>query len=158
MNIFNHYWWKDLWYTQISSRICPRQRWLTKKIPRTWIDKDYLIELVIFESIIHYVEKEKCFEVLNFEPDNDGPNGQYHFLKEVEAMYGFITLKLPQMEKELEDAWKRVPDFNLNDINSRKEGDYEKIYGEVNQIEKEIKDLKTLILEWSVREREKIWT
>ena len=48
--------------------------------------------------------------------------------------------------------------FDLDDINSRKEGDYEKIYGEVNRIEKEIEDLKSLIMEWAVKERAKIWT
>jgi hypothetical protein len=36
----------------------PRQKWLIKKIPNHWVDKDYLITEVIFESIIHFVEEE----------------------------------------------------------------------------------------------------
>ena len=36
--------------------------------------------------------------------------------------------------------------------------DYEKIYGEVDQKEKEITNLKTEIMVWAVTNREKIWT
>jgi hypothetical protein len=71
-------------------------------------------------------------------------------------MYNYITVILPILEKELEDAWKKVPHFDLKNIN--KKIDYEEIYGEVDLKEKEIANLKTEIMVWAVTNRDKIWT
>ena len=131
----------------------PRQKWLTKKIPNHWIDKDYLWELVILEGIKHYVEGERVFEVLS----NDNPPEQAQFLKEVRQRYNEITMALPSLEKQMEDAWKKVPKWDIKDINTRKV-DYDATYGDLDRLEKKIFDLKTEIMEWAVKNREKIWT
>ena len=131
----------------------PRQIWLTKKIPNHWVDKDYLWEICILEGIKHYVEGERVFEVLC----NDNPPEQAQFLKEVRQRYNEITLALPSLEKQVEDAWKKVPKWDIKDINTRKV-DYDATYGEVDRLEKAISDLKTEIMEWAVKNREKIWT
>lgn len=47
----------------------PRQKWLIKKIPNHWIDKDYLWEICILEGIKHYVEQDgglDCCESPNY--------------------------------------------------------------------------------------------
>jgi hypothetical protein len=49
------------WHEQITCRINPRQRWFTKQIPRTWTEKEELIELCLYAAIIHFVEGEDCF-------------------------------------------------------------------------------------------------
>jgi hypothetical protein len=56
--IFNSFFWWDLKY-QISASFNPRQKWLTKSIPNTWCDKTTLIPHLLFECLIHYVEKEE---------------------------------------------------------------------------------------------------
>lgn len=35
-----------------------QQKWLTDNLKGEWIDKDSIIEIVLFDSLIHYVEKE----------------------------------------------------------------------------------------------------
>jgi hypothetical protein len=35
-----------------------QQKWLTDNLQGEWIDKDQIIEIVLFDSLIHYVEKE----------------------------------------------------------------------------------------------------
>lgn len=66
-------WWalqhkvRKFWYEQIISRIKPRQKWLTDKLGRTWIDKDTVIETAIFESMIHFWEDEKGEEMQRFQ-------------------------------------------------------------------------------------------
>jgi hypothetical protein len=35
-----------------------QQKWLTDNLKGEWIDKDQIIEIVLFDSLIHYVEKE----------------------------------------------------------------------------------------------------
>jgi hypothetical protein len=57
MRIFNkHYWW-DL-KCNLQCLFNPKQKWLTKKIPRTWCDKPELIQSLLFEILVHYVEEE----------------------------------------------------------------------------------------------------
>jgi hypothetical protein len=36
-----------------------QQKWLTSKLKGSWVDKDGLLEICIFESLVHFVEKER---------------------------------------------------------------------------------------------------
>lgn len=153
MNIFNKYWWKDFWYNQISSRISPRQRWLTKKIPRTWVDKDSLTEICVIESLKHLVEGEKFFETIDITWCEEAEQ----FGMELKNAYEEATITLPSLEKKLEEAWKDVPRRDLEDKNGSKIG-YKEIYGEVDKLEKEIYDLKTKIMTWIISRRDCLCT
>jgi len=55
--LFNSFYWWDLKH-QITSWLKPQQKWLTRSIPNTWCDKVTLIPHLLFECLIHYVEKE----------------------------------------------------------------------------------------------------
>ena len=132
----------------------PRQKWLTNKIPYYWIDKDRLWEICILEGIKHYVEEEKALEFLC----NDNPPEQAKFVAEVKYHYDVITRILPELEEQLNIAWKNVPNRSLKDINNSKPGDYERIYGGINKLEKEIFDLKTETMIWAIKKRDHIWT
>lgn len=44
--------------TNMSKKNKNRQKWLTDKLKGEWMDKDRIIEIVLFESLIHYAEKE----------------------------------------------------------------------------------------------------
>lgn len=65
--ILTTHFWKDLWYQQVATRINPRQKWLTDKIPRTWLDPDYIIETCVFESLIHFWEEDRGEETVRFQ-------------------------------------------------------------------------------------------
>lgn len=132
----------------------PRQKWLTRKIPNNWIDKDRLLEICILEAIKHYVEGEDVFNVLS----NDSPPEQAQFMREVRHAYDLIVKQLPLLEKELELAWKKVPVRDWGDINKSVPGDYETTYGDVDRLEKKIAELKTEVMLWAVKERESMWT
>ena len=103
------------WWCSLKCFFNSRQKWLIKRIPKTWIDKDSLIEICIFESIRHYVEGEDCFNVLSTD-ETCGNKEQLKFLKEVKTNYDYITKILPILNKKLDDAWKRIPIITLNDI------------------------------------------
>ena len=88
----------------------PRQKWLIKKIPNHWVDKDYLWEICILEGIKHYVEQDGGLDFNNYvsnQTDASYPEWQKKFDKEVKTMYDYITVILPILNKELEDAWKK---------------------------------------------------
>lgn len=128
--IFNFHWWKDFWYNQISSRLWHRNRWLTKKIPRTWVDKDAILEIAVLESLKHYVEGEEALgkDMCHFQSSQDDqsfPVWQKESDREVKRMYELITIKLPALEKELEVEWNNVPHWDLYDFNVTKL-DYQK--------------------------------
>lgn len=59
-----------LWFDakeQLSERMFPRQRWLTKRIPRRWMDKTELIPEVLFATLIHFVEQEDGLQVMAYQ-------------------------------------------------------------------------------------------
>ena len=146
--------WDELrWYLN------PRQKWLTRKIPNSWIDKDTLWEICILEGIKHYVEQDGGLEFyeVNHDFDPTYPEWQKAFDIKVRFYYEMITKKLPDLEKQLEETWKRVPPVVIQDFKHIKI-DYNKTYGEVDRIEKEIHDLKTEIMVWAVTQRDFIWT
>jgi len=162
MHIFNKYFWKNLYYSQISSRIWPRQRWLTKIIPREYRDKDTLIELVLFKCLSDYVEVEIGKNEL-FNPDRWSDwdfvsKEQLQFEKELKKYYLLLTVELPRLNHIANIEWNKIPHFNLKDLNNRKDGDYERIYGAVDKAEEDIMILKDLICLWVVNNRKSMWT
>lgn len=155
LGIFNKHWRRDVWYNYISCHLWPRQKWLTSKIPKTWVDKDHLMEICILESIKHYVEGEGVLDYFDeTQKDPTYPEHQREFERQVKEMYQLITITLPTLEEALVRAWKTVPDF----FGPKDPRSFEEIYGEVNRLDKEIADLKTKVMVWAVRNREFIWT
>ena len=165
--IFNKHWWRDFYYTQISSRIWHRQSWLIKKLPRTWRDKDHIMEVCILECIRNYIEGEEALgkNMCHFESsqnDSTFPEHQKIFNRELKEVYDLMTIELPRLEKEMEIAWDNVPHRTMEDIiNMNTEStklSYEEMYGDVNRLEKEINDLKTQVMIWAVNNRFSMWT
>ena len=154
--VFNSYWWRDFWYAQISSRIRPRNQWLTRQIPRIWQDKDTLLEICVLSSLKHYVDKdgEDAFHRLSI----DNPPEQAKFMADVKHYYELITIKLPALEKELKAEWDNIPQWDIRDLNKSQPGDYERIYGAVNRLEQEVYNLKTEIMVWVISNRNGLWT
>jgi uncharacterized protein YaaN involved in tellurite resistance len=139
----------------VSSRLWPRNKWLTKKVPRTWVDKDTILEIVVLESLKHYVdpEGEDCMNVINTECEE-----QREFYADVKRNYELITQKLPALQKELDAEWDNVPHRTLADLNKSTKDDYERMYGKINRLEQEIYDLQTEIMVWVVKNRNGLWT
>ncbi len=57
---------KHWWHAQVTTRLFPRQRWLTKQIPRDWTDKTNLVPDLLFAVVVHFVEEEDCFGVTDW--------------------------------------------------------------------------------------------
>lgn len=160
--------WVERQYDNIRFFFNPRQRWLTKKIPNSWIDKDTLWEICILEGIKHYVESDyglggyssdwlTDYEFSQNDPEY--PIWQKEFDREVKENYDLITKRLPELEKELEIAWSKVPKWDIKKgLPFQTKGTYEEIYGETDRLEGMIIDLKTKIMLWAIINREKIWT
>ena len=158
--------WYVLW-ADIKYFFNPRQKWLTKKIPNHWCDKDELIRIVIFECLVDFVDGEKCFEVICWgENEEDlkhyGENWQQVVQEKQEEKtkiikcYNYITKQRSQLAIELDKAY---PEFNIDDpFNIQQKQSYLETYGEVNRIKALIKKLDNETLLTILELRERLWT
>lgn len=55
------------YYKHIICRLNPRQKWLTKIIPRTFSDIDYLMEETVFKCLINFWEHDDGEGVLRYQ-------------------------------------------------------------------------------------------
>jgi hypothetical protein len=157
---------KHFWYEQVSTRIRPRNKWVNKYVPRTWMDKTELIPQLLYGSIIHYIEGEKCFEVIEYssKPEikqmldeiyNWAKTGRDNHLEKIVGAH-------PPIE---EAGFDRVPTGDLDDhgrpyyrLEQKSKKSYEELYGEVNRLEDEFKNIDDKYLTWIVLNRETLWT
>jgi hypothetical protein len=158
--------WDSFWYEQISSRLRPRNKWLTKKLPRTRCDKVELITIVLYEMIIHFVEEEKCFERLEYRdiPEEEkiikeiydwAKTGRKAFIEKIDNSYppleetGFESIKTGEVDE------LGRPYYELK---SKSKKSYEELYGELNKLEAEFTSIDNKYLSWIVLNRERLWT
>ena len=158
MKIFNSYWWKDLYYNYVSCVIWPRQRWLTKVIPRTYRDKDTLIELILFKCLTEYCEVEIGLNNKTeiFDVDENHPVRQIKFESELWENYKLLKEEIPILEKQLDYEWSSIPTYNLDEIAIKVV--YDDHYRKINELGNEIVLLKNQILEWIVKNRSSLWS
>ena len=134
----------------------PRQKWLTKTIPNSWKDKTELIEDLLFECIKHYVESERCFEVIDW---------NYHETrKETEKFIKECYVWITQDRKKLTDGIQRIIEAGFSDIKNimedfqNSEITYEERYPNLSNLEKELEEKDTYFLTGIIKYRRFLWT
>ncbi len=122
MNIFNKYWWGRQ-FDKVRYFVNPRQKWLTKKIPKSWHDKDGLIEICLFECLVNFVEDEegKVFHdgytdpEYNAEALKDPEYLEYverlkQIQRDIDKCYQYIKVDRPALEKQHEESYPKPLD------------------------------------------------
>lgn len=119
--IFNKYAWERQ-IDKVRYFFNPRQKWLTKAIPKHWSDKDYLIQTCLFTMLIHFVEVENGLESIygphyeEFSEFYDEEQIAAHkkinqerkiIRAEIEAAYNYVKTQRPELEKELSEAYPK---------------------------------------------------
>ena len=163
--MLSKYFWKDLWHNQVSSRINPRQKWLTDKIPRTWRDADYIIETCVFESLIFF-----------WEEDSGGETLRWAFECPYGAEYGVSATRSVEMKNERKVVYDRLlAAYNWAKYGRKQmEQDYNnaltKYFGEnwtrgdnkglsvAGKIEREMTEKNTFYLKEIVELRDHMWS
>jgi hypothetical protein len=96
------YRFKHWWHENVVCRIKPKNRWAAKLIPHTWIDKPELIEVFLFECVVHYVEIEvKRYDHIDWEDEY-----MAEIWQRIQKCYTYITVDLPAIKKQQERLWK----------------------------------------------------
>lgn len=73
---------------EISVRLNPRQKWLTVAIGRQFVDKDFIIETTLFQSIIHFWEEDDGEKSMRYQFEAiEGPCGGKALKEEDQQAY-----------------------------------------------------------------------
>ena len=177
------YFWRELKY-KIRDYFFPRNKWLFKKIGNGYCDSYGLVDIVLFEILVHFVEVEKGLDsILNKDSlagdikngyfSEDYRNQQLKIREELEIAYDYIKNQRPALQKK-HDASYPKPLTNLMDWfipckdgsgNSRMLSceerygmPFEEAYGEMIRIDKEIEDADTHTMFMIVSNRKYLWT
>jgi hypothetical protein len=147
----------DLKYT-ISAFFNPRQRWLTKKIPKKWVDKPELIQDLLFAILVNFVEGEKGLEPLDYDWTEDLKKGHVsqeyvdthnRIHKDIKAVYDYITHERVRLDNEQNEALKELSDVCFTEVES---------FQKVHAIENMINDRDDWAVSEIVRLRRYLWT
>lgn len=141
----------------------PHQNWLLKLIPWHYSDKTELIFDIARGCVIDFVEKERCFDRIDF-------NFYTHkeFGEELREQYWVIKDALPKLEKELEFVGNLISDntemvVSKNDnavrfITTCDELKYESLAKKYNEIEIKIYNLRQNLVSFVAKHYSRMWT
>ena len=173
MRIFNkHYWW-DLKYS-LQCLFNPKQKWLTKEIPRTWCDKPELIKSLLFTCLQNYVEEEKGLrDEYDWTEDLLKKYVSEDYVAHVKKCdgalreaYNYITVERVELDKKYRDAFPPTRSFDEMFSPVDKRGCEELIfnqrkkdcYDKVLLVEAEIEKKDTEALLTIIKYRGHLWT
>ena len=146
----------DIHFLKLKRKLRELKSWIKYRInhPRKQIiksvfipeyqDLDSIIVKFCLACIVEYVEKEKCFEHIVWDSDEDRAIDA-HMIKEI---YTYAKCTRPLLLQEIQMLWKSLPD-KVSDM---------KEYELINLKEKEVEDLDTKWCAWVVTHRDRLWT
>jgi hypothetical protein len=159
--------WRMRYYDKIRPIWKDQNKRIRNSIPRTWCDISHMMELVNFEMIKKFYEKEYKADIVDWEATDH----HKEFAEWLEWAYNYITKERLNYEKARDAAYPpfRPIDewFGLvqEDANGRRyyeykprEEPYELLYSEVNRLEQLIEDTDTKVLTEFVKYRGFFWT
>lgn len=134
----------------IFDTLNPRQKWLTKHISNSWMDKDHIIEVLLPQILIHYVEKELKLDIYTDSfttTSEDG--GLSRFLEQLQGNYKIIKLIIPDLENQIQNIYLNMPeDRGLAGVEHQK----------IITIQTEIYSLHTEVFYWIIKNRGQLWS
>lgn len=99
MSIFTKYFWREL-YWSVKNYFWPQNKWLTKHVPKGWIDKDALLENILAATIVEFVEGEEGFKVTVWD-DTPERLAVYHKLNNAYHWFKWQRQALEEMKRQI---------------------------------------------------------
>ena len=150
----------------IAPYLNPRQKWLTKQIPRVWTDKCDLVPICLFTILIDFVENED--HNLHYDYKDASAEGvindewvteRIEIHQEILAAYDYITKERPALAQELGGAYPDVIHITVQDGQVQTDwSKYRELYKEVHRLEKIIENKDTWAMNIIVKHRNYLWT
>ena len=134
---------RDLKYKIKNTLRNPRKEMRDSVFPSDWSDLTESITKFHAEAVIEFVDREKCFETVDYSSDEIHKKFQTELLE----MHEYAKTKRPELVEQLDKAYERV------DTNKP----YHEAYKEVREIENEIKIRDTKLCHWVIDNRDFFW-
>jgi hypothetical protein len=134
---------RDLKYKIKNTLRNPRKEMRDSVFPSDWSDLTESITKFHTEAVIEFVDREKCFETVDYSSDEIHKKFQTELLE----MHEYAKTKRPELVEQLDKAYERV------DTNKP----YHEAYKEVREIENEIKIRDTKLCHWVIDNRDFFW-
>ena len=125
--------------------INPRKEIRNKVFPHRWNDLTESIVIFHLEALIEFVDREKCFETINYDSDKS----HKEFANGLKECYDYAKTVRPQWQKDLTAAYNLVPDNSTSS--------YHEQYKDVNEIEAKMTEYDTKVCEWVIKNRSGFW-
>lgn len=142
---------RDRWY-KFKCFFKPHGKKYRAAIPNTWVDVCALIEDVNFAFVKGFYEDEYKKGMVDWE---ESGKDVAKFAKWLEKAYNYITIERPRLQKDLDAAYPELTGKRLTNTSWKT---YEQEYGEVDRLEKEIKEKDTKVLNNIIKYRQYFWT
>lgn len=142
-------WWRTanrFYWNHIRCIAIPQNRWATRAVPRTWSDKVSLIPDLLYAAIIDFVEREKCFEVTDWNDTEE----TLRLAAELREVYEWAKTGRAAFAERVEASVQIDPKTDLFCQNVN--------WDEYNRLTDEMEQWDTRCLEWIVRWRGILWT
>ncbi len=142
---------REGWY-KFKCFFNPKNKKYRAAIPNTWADVCTLIEDVNFAFLKGFYEDEYKSDTVDWEASGEQCS---KFAKWLEKAYQYITVRRPQLQKDLDAAY---PPLSLKRLTEVNKNTYEQEYAEVHRLESLINKNDTKILTEIVKYRQYFWT
>jgi len=134
---------RDLKYKIKNTLRNPRKEMRDSVFPSDWSDLTESITKFHAEAVIEFVDREKCFETVDYSSDEIHKKFQTELLE----MHEYAKTKRPELLEQLDKAYERVDTTKP----------YHEAYKEVREIENEIKIRDTKLCHWVIDNRDFFW-
>lgn len=134
---------RDLKYKIKNTLRNPRKEMRDAIFPSEWNDLTESIIKFHTEAVIEFVDREKCFETINYSSDEIHKK----FETELREMHEYAKTKRPELQSQLDKAYERV------DVSKP----YYEAYKEVHEIETEITIRDTKLCHWVIDNKDFFW-
>ena len=116
-----------------------------KLFPIRWNDLAETIVQFHLETIIEFVDREKCFEIIDYTSDDQ----HKEFAAGLKECHYYATITRPSLLSKLDKAYESI----LTDSNLP----YAEMYKDAISIEKEIEEYDEKVCEWVIKNRKMFW-
>lgn len=137
----------------VFSRLNPRQRWLTRHVPRHWADKVTLIPDLLYACVVHYVaaDGEDALNTIHWDPKD---------AKVLRVIYEWAKTGRAAAQQQVDEAY---PHISLTgdvkaDLNRVLTPADRAAYRRAARLETQIAKKDSQYLTWIVQHHRRLWT
>lgn len=149
---------RRIWYA-VAHWFNSPQQWVYDVVPRAcYMDQYQVVENVLYAAVVDFVEREKCFEVIDWTV-NEHYKTVGHFIQEC---YNWIKIERPKLQQKIDriinDASKAQSfEEMIAELNNPDRKSYDELYPGLNEAEAKLEEQDDYFFAGIVKYRMHLW-